>query len=116
MAKRKYLTNQQIFNRVAKHLLEQNEKSFDPETDSCVYRSPDGLMCAAGCLIPPHVLVPENVYFEQLPSAVHEESGVAQQSLDLVGRLQNVHDEWPVNKWRIGLAEVADDFGLKCNF
>jgi hypothetical protein len=114
MAKRKYLTNQQIFNKVAKHLLEQNEKSYNGL--DCVYRSPDGLMCAAGCLIPPHVLVPEGQAFSDLATAIHEESRIAHTSLALVQTLQGVHDGCNPERWPSRLREVADDFGLKCNF
>lgn len=114
MAKRKYLTNQQIFNRVAKHLLEQNEKSMDEW--GCAYRSPDGLMCAAGCLIPPWVLVPEGMAFSGLPTAIHDECGVGFQSLALVQTLQGVHDGKAPAEWPESLRYVAEDFGLKCNF
>jgi hypothetical protein len=47
---------QDIFNKVSTHLLEQNEKavtvcSVSGET-SCRYKTPEGLKCAVGALIP----------------------------------------------------------------
>lgn len=43
------LTAQEIFNTVATHLLTQMQKSL--LDGRCVYRHPDGLKCAVGCLI-----------------------------------------------------------------
>lgn len=51
---------QEIYNTVRDHLLKQNKKSLgnyivgldDNVSNGCVYRSYDGLKCAAGCLIP----------------------------------------------------------------
>ncbi len=43
-------TAQEVYSQVRKHLLTQKMKSIE-EGKGCVYRGPDGLMCAAGCLI-----------------------------------------------------------------
>ena len=43
---------QQIFNKVATHLLKQNKRSIDKGTDVCLYRGPNGTKCAVGVLIP----------------------------------------------------------------
>ena len=46
---------QSLFDYVARHLLRQNAQSLvifgDRNDNSCVYRGPNGLKCAAGCLI-----------------------------------------------------------------
>ena len=42
---------QDIFDFVAAHLMTQGVVSED-QNGQCVYRSPDGLKCAIGCLIP----------------------------------------------------------------
>ena len=44
-------TLQEVFDIVSKHLLKQNERSGFSD-DSCSYRGPNGLKCAAGILIP----------------------------------------------------------------
>lgn len=44
------MTKQEIFDKVAIHLLTQKTQSI--EFGSCLYRGPGGLKCAAGCLIP----------------------------------------------------------------
>lgn len=48
---------QETFNKVAEHLLRQGRKALERDTPSywgnnCRYRTPDGLACAVGCLIP----------------------------------------------------------------
>jgi len=45
------MDNYEIMYRVYDHLMTQNEKSIDG-VGNCKYRSPDGMMCALGCLIP----------------------------------------------------------------
>ena len=44
------MTNQQIFNKVAKHLLKQGRRARDG--NGCAYRGENGTKCAVGCLIP----------------------------------------------------------------
>ena len=41
---------QEVYSQVRKHLLTQKMKSIE-EGKGCVYRGPDGLKCAAGCLL-----------------------------------------------------------------
>ena len=52
----KPMTKQEVFDKVATHLLTQNKRSL--EDTSCVYRAKDGSMCAAGCLIPDEEYTP----------------------------------------------------------
>lgn len=48
-------TMQDIYNRVCKHLVKQGKRAAvhyeEWDEYTCLYRTPDGLMCAAGCLI-----------------------------------------------------------------
>lgn len=46
------MNKQEIFTKVATHLLTQNARSFGPKTGQCAYRGADDRMCAAGVLIP----------------------------------------------------------------
>lgn len=49
------MTDREIFDKVRAHLLNQGVKALTPNLPSgriCRYRTPDGLMCAVGCLIP----------------------------------------------------------------
>lgn len=43
-------TKKEIFSKVKTHLLTQN-KTSENESGRCLYRGPDKLKCAAGCLI-----------------------------------------------------------------
>lgn len=45
------ITDRDVFEHVRQHLINQGQRSIDPMI-GCSYRSPDGLMCAVGCLIP----------------------------------------------------------------
>ena len=60
------MNTQQIFDKVATHLLTQNARSA--AEGSCLYRSPSGLKCAVGCLISDSVYATYNIYGED-----HEE-------------------------------------------
>lgn len=55
------MNKQEIFDKVATHLLTQGKQSrLNPEDTRgiCAYRSKDGSKCAAGCLIPDDVYDP----------------------------------------------------------
>lgn len=93
----KYLENwtaQQVFEKVGRHLLDQGRPSVvrtsDGHHDMCRYRTPDGLECAAGCLIP------EEEYTVSLETkgwhTMSELSRVPAKHVDLIGELQMVHD------------------------
>lgn len=53
----------QVINQVAEHLAQQREQAMS--RDTCTYRSPSGLKCAVGCLIPDELY---DKVFENLPS------------------------------------------------
>jgi hypothetical protein len=120
MAPRK-LTPQAAFNRVAKHLLRQNEKSI--AGDECLYRGPRGLRCAVGALIPRRIKVPECGVWTLLQGGILGKKSDAvvahfggdeavEELLPLLEALQVVHDALAVEEWREALAGVADDFNL----
>lgn len=44
------MTNQQIFDKVWAHIKQQGHASL--QRGSCVYKAPNGDMCAVGCLLP----------------------------------------------------------------
>lgn len=44
-------TSQQVFDYVVKHLRTQGRQSLNPSTGDCLYRNPNGLSCAVGCLV-----------------------------------------------------------------
>jgi hypothetical protein len=106
--------NQAAFEKVVRHLLKQGRTSLtDPDDalSTCAYRSPDGLMCAVG------VLIPDDQYrsaFEDLSVDDVAPRIPALKMLDvgLLRRLQVVHDDGHPELWKRDLEDVAASFGL----
>lgn len=111
-------TKQETFDTVARHLLDQGEKAID-ENGKCRYRTPGGLKCAAGCLIPQIIYKPSmegtGVIWHG-PEIDPTPAGKAIQGIGhdiyLVYDLQRVHDEETPSTWSKCLAYVAQRFGL----
>ena len=119
------MTPQEIFDTVARHLFTQGERSIAASTDyyeddvNCMYRSPSGMTCAVGCLIPDAAYLPSmegsgatglcRMFSDVLPKWMAENS-------ELLDYLQMTHDQ--VAHWRrdvdmkFALSIVADRFGL----
>lgn len=102
----------EVFLYVKQHLLTQNKASIRGEEDDligsmCVYRSPDKLMCAAGCLMT------DEEYKEIFEG--HDWASLAGAGLvpaahkKLIGELQHCHDEYDVSEWKARLDEIEDD-------
>jgi len=104
----KYLSNQQIFNKVAKHLLNQNEKATNIQETLCYYRLKKNgkiLKCAAGCLIKhkhySRSFEGRGVGDPDVSRAL-QKSGINMKNLitnSLVHRLQTVHDGNDEPEW-----------------
>lgn len=104
-------TNQQTFTLVRNHLLKQGKKALDDR--GCVYLSPDGSKCAAGCLIP------EEKYdssFERrdVPRVIIENgfSDWFEHNPCLVVSLQYIHDCSPSSEWDERLSDLAEGWGV----
>jgi hypothetical protein len=98
-----------VFNTVANHLLKQKRKAYNDGTMSCMYRSPDGLKCAVGCLIPDKEYginlegcgIVSIIQNEEMPNRNHSlwkaiEAGVGPctpKDMHLLRLLQNIHDD-----------------------
>lgn len=112
---------QQLYNRVRDHLLRQLERArvYDEESGGhrCVYRSPDGLKCAVGCLIPDELYDPaiEGVLIQY---GDYEMRPVERKLFKLLGDppdavvrllrdLQSTHDGVDVGLWKEKLREIA---------
>ena len=101
-------TAQQVFDKVAKHLLTQDARS--QEGTACLYRGPNGLMCAAGCLIP------DADYYGSLEGAnwnsLVDRAEVPVEHHALIQTLQQVHDIRLPCVWLESLSNIAGEFGL----
>ncbi len=114
-------TKQETFNIVATHLLTQGEKSQEISIDedgfenpSCKYRGPDGLMCAAGVLIPDDQYTPdmEGLSCSAEDKPIYHVLVQAGHDPNLCQRLQTCHDVYDVEEWPDQLAKIAMEFCL----
>ncbi len=104
MTNENVLSEQEIFNQVADHLLTQKKKSRDPKTKSCQYRGPNGLKCAVGGILADHE-VPfgannYTVYSIDLPDRLRGR-------VDFLRALQVVHDQNKPSRWIEKLSAFA---------
>ena len=100
-----------VFNKVSEHLLAQNEQALDAN-EECVYRSETGLKCAVGCLIK------DEFYFESLEYSSLSKTGaiakalkrsgvvLTREMLDLLIRLQKLHDRTEPEEWKEALGKL----------
>lgn len=117
-------TLQEVFDRVSKHLLKQKVKSVikGQIKDTCLYRSPDGLKCAAGILIPDEEYTKEmDVHGDWL--ILVENELVENKFADEIAVLQEIHDygvsgedNTCYDDWKNKLTEFAQNNDLICNF
>lgn len=106
----KTLTKQQIFDRVATHLVRQREKSI--RQGICQYRGDGGLKCAVGVLIPDYRY---REYMEQLTPGDRELNQVTRcgdDACQLLQQLQSTHDARTVPSWPAALVDIAEQHGL----
>lgn len=118
------LSPQQVFDRVATHLIQQGHASFcvnDLDNPTCMYRGPYGAKCAVGCLISDDDYKPEyegksatvSDIFKILPV---EQTGYME---SFVSDLQSAHDiqfaDGDFDKWLGQMFLVAKDFNLSAN-
>ena len=102
------MTSREIFDKVKKALLEQNEQSVEigDYSTNCRYRSQNGLKCAIGHLIPDELynssyenyivaMLPENVLEYILPTNLSRNIGIV-----FLDKLQLIHDCNDVRNWQ----------------
>jgi hypothetical protein len=112
-------TRQEIFDIVSRHLLSQGIKSIDM-SGTCLYRGPNGLKCAVGCLIP------DDLYRQQLEMQgvdacdvlyVLEDVEICERDDENMIRflrdLQNLHDGTVPAFWREELNQLANRWGIR---
>jgi hypothetical protein len=101
---------QLVFDKVAEHLLTQKERSEYSPNYQCLYRSPKGLKCAAGCLIPDSDYKEE---MEKKPWNILVSSGIVPATnMYLIRRLQRIHDVFYPIQWPTKLHQLATEMNL----
>lgn len=112
-------TKQQTFNKVVRHLRRQGKKAEVTLTaiKVCRYRTPDGLKCAVGCLIPDEVYDAEMegkaLVLEYGHDPLRDTVTWLGHDLSLAIMLQRIHDEWDVKDWETQLEMLAQAEGLR---
>ena len=112
------MNRQQVFDRVAAHLLRQNARSMRRDRgDMCAYRGAGGLQCAVGCLITDTAYVSTLEGLGPFDASVRhalEKSGVPidPDTSELLSDLQAVHDYEAPSAWRSQLTTLAAEYGL----
>jgi hypothetical protein len=118
-----FLTLQEIFDTVSKHLLIQKERSYDPVNGWCMYRGPRGLKCAVG------ILISDDLYDEAMENEpvgflfssrrdVIVGSGIdadSNEACRLLRELQFMHDGEKPSMWESSLKDLASRFDLSFN-
>jgi hypothetical protein len=124
------MTIQEIFDKVTTHLLTQRKQSKEGKV--CLYRGPNGTMCAVGCLIKDEFYdggLEQKLSTDIDVHAALEKSGIeVNEELEKFLRiLQQLHDGDPVNidaakyrkfltiEWAEGLQYIATEYNLKFN-
>ncbi len=113
---------QQIFNRVATHLLTQKRRAEVSLNGNvkCVYRAADGAQCAVGCLIPDDMFRPEMegrgvyVLLNTQPQLHNLFTGFApgEALKNFLGGLQIIHDGQSPHTWKSYLMYFATRYQL----
>ncbi len=110
------LTNQTAFEIMVNHLLNQGEKSYDNSTlATCVYRNPDGLKCAIGAILPDELY--NSTMENKLAHALIKDYPAIGKlwenlSINLLAKMQYIHDSRNVDEWYNEFKAIADDFNL----
>lgn len=107
----KLSSNREVFDFVKNHLLTQGERAI--ENNTCLYRTNDGLMCAAGCLIS------DEMYDESAEGKRADTAGVYERIVKSIGgfepaqallyRLQSIHDGYMPDEWLSQLYRIDVD-------
>jgi hypothetical protein len=108
----------EIFYKVEKHLLKQNERA--ESGGNCQYRTDSGLSCAVGCLMTDDIYDSSfegvNMQDRRVRKALTPIVGVDYElrlrKLGLLDQLQEVHDDSPVEHWASNLAQIKLEFDI----
>lgn len=104
------MTNQQLFDTVATHLLTQRTRSIATKNGRptrCAYRGRKNTRCAIGCLIPDDRYDAAFEGFAVKKPEIRKAAGLRSAQLPLAEELQQIHDMVDPPFWRLHLHLVA---------
>lgn len=112
-------TKQEIYDIAAHHLMTQDVRSRQDEHGGCMYRGPNGLQCAVGCLIPDEIydgamegksaMALVRTHPETQPYLGYPQGG---DQVAFLTRLQRLHDKREPSTWHEELRSLALSFHL----
>lgn len=107
-------TNQEVFDRVVRHLRKQGKKSLltNGVIATCAYRAPDGSKCAVGCLIPDHAYTSLIEHSAVMAIAGFLEGLGLKQNLSILNDLQAIHDITPIEDWESAWYILAQKYKI----
>lgn len=102
-------TEQEVFNQACEHLIRQGKKSTRVNYLGewiCAYEDDDGLKCAVGCFFGDGELEED---FEGMSwNSLVTNALVSSEHLNIMRKLQSVHDSSVVVKWPNQLKKIAE--------
>ena len=103
--------SKEIFHKVRTHLLTQLERSAT-SSGFCMYRGPNNLKCAVGCLIQDNEYEEsmENVCAENLSFGFPQLQHLAQHA-EILEKLQKIHDTCYPQDWEAKLDRLQEEYG-----
>lgn len=115
---------EKTFNTVKAHLLKQGDRSvvLKDGYEYCLYRHPDGKMCAVGVLLLDSEVPPDNASVFDLSSETQDRlvemkyednKEEWQRRIDFLCELQNIHDSVDPELWEKKLNELMDEMEVK---
>jgi len=120
------MRSQEIFDCILKHARQQGKKSLFPseEVTQCAYLNKDGLKCFAGVLFEKEEYSKamegcsiRNILLGRVPEIdkkiVEQLQKRLWQHVDLIERLQIIHDDYHVEQWEEKFVQTARKFGLE---
>jgi hypothetical protein len=122
------MTPQEIFDTVVNHLRQQGARSvltqerilqLDLADGTCAYRAANGYKCAAGALIQDEEYAPEmegkNIAFIIRGFGYDPPISLIDRlypHLELINKLQRLHDAREISEWENTFREIATDHNL----
>ena len=106
------MTKQEVFDKVATHLLTQNKKAICPIDGRCKYRTSEGLKCAAGIMISDDEYSPEMESWAVNHLITKYNLEKIAPFKDLLYKLQGIHDWKEVQNWKTELQKLAVSHNL----
>jgi hypothetical protein len=96
----------EVIDYVTEHLLKQ--RAVSTNSGACLYHHPNGLKCAAGCLID------ESIYSESIEGMpwdhVIKKIGLPSTHCRVIFEMQTIHDQVDVRLWPEALAELREEY------